>query len=195
MKNFSNRKGFTLVELLIVIVVIGVLSAMMMLSSTEAVSSAKAADIISNLRNIKTAALEFYADNMSALTTTNGETKLDQSKIPDIGTGGAEWLGAVIKAHPSIITKYLGNSNNISLNKGEAGNSNYCQEGGYAVSCAGKGARWYVIYRFANNETSLKEKITSRAVSTGLLGFDAKNPDDELTTVYNKNKFVLLRIM
>ncbi|MBQ3693835.1 MAG: type II secretion system protein, partial [Synergistaceae bacterium] len=35
MKNIK-RKGFTLVELLIVIVVIGILSAMMMLSSTEA---------------------------------------------------------------------------------------------------------------------------------------------------------------
>lgn len=42
-----KRKAFTLVELLIVIVVIGVLAAMMMLSSNEAVSSAKAAKIIS----------------------------------------------------------------------------------------------------------------------------------------------------
>ena len=58
------RKGFTLVELLIVIVVIGILSAMMMLSSTEAVSSARAADIISDLRNLKTAALAWYADNL-----------------------------------------------------------------------------------------------------------------------------------
>ena len=61
-----KRKGFTLVELLIVIVVIGVLSAMMMLSSTEAVSSAKAADIISDLRNLKTAALAWYADNLAS---------------------------------------------------------------------------------------------------------------------------------
>ena len=63
-KHEVKRKGFTLVELLIVIVVIGVLSAMMMLSSTEAVSSAKASNIISNLRNMKTAALAWYADNL-----------------------------------------------------------------------------------------------------------------------------------
>ncbi len=69
MKKNTKRSGFTLVELLIVIVVIGVLSAMMMLSSTEAVSSAKAADIISDLRNLKTAALAWYADN---LTTADG---------------------------------------------------------------------------------------------------------------------------
>ena len=67
MKGNTKREGFTLVELLIVIVVIGVLSAMMMLSSTEAVSSAKAADIVSDLRNLKTAALAWYADNLDAV--------------------------------------------------------------------------------------------------------------------------------
>ncbi len=46
----NKRRGFTLIELLIVIVVIGILAAMMMFSSTEAVSSAKASNIISNLR-------------------------------------------------------------------------------------------------------------------------------------------------
>ena len=69
MKKTTKRSGFTLVELLIVIVVIGVLSAMMMLSSTEAVSSAKAADIISDLRNLKTAALAYYADNITTAET------------------------------------------------------------------------------------------------------------------------------
>lgn len=65
MKN--KRKGFTLVELLIVIVVIGILSAMMMLSSTEAVSSARASAIISDLRNWKTAALAYYVDHMDSI--------------------------------------------------------------------------------------------------------------------------------
>ena len=59
-----RRKGFTLVELLIVIVVIGILSAAMMFSSTEAISSAKASNIVSGLRNWKTAALAYYIDNI-----------------------------------------------------------------------------------------------------------------------------------
>ena len=73
MKNNRSmkRRGFTLVELLIVIVVIGVLSAMMMLSSTEAVSSARASNIVSNLRNLKTAALAWYADHLDTAEAAN----------------------------------------------------------------------------------------------------------------------------
>ena len=72
MKNNRSikRRGFTLVELLIVIVVIGVLSAMMMLSSTEAVTSARASNIVSNLRNLKTAALSLYASSLDQVKTT-----------------------------------------------------------------------------------------------------------------------------
>ena len=65
-----KRKGFTLVELLIVIVVIGILSAMMMLSSTEAVTSAKASNIVSNLRNMKTAVLAYVADHVDDFNST-----------------------------------------------------------------------------------------------------------------------------
>ena len=76
MKNIK-RKGFTLVELLIVIVVIGILSAMMMLSSTEAVSSAKASNIVTNLRNLKTAALALYVDSMDHFASDNTPPDID----------------------------------------------------------------------------------------------------------------------
>ena len=68
-RNNMKRRGFTLVELLIVIVVIGILSAMMMLSSTEAVTSAKASNIVSDMRNLKTAALAYYVDNLDAFSS------------------------------------------------------------------------------------------------------------------------------
>ena len=91
MKN-TKRSGFTLVELLIVIVVIGVLSAMMMLSSTEAVSSAKAADIISDLRNLKTAALAWYADNLETADglAKDGLTSKRTDIIKYLGTASAD---------------------------------------------------------------------------------------------------------
>lgn len=58
------RRGFTLVELLIVIVIIGILAAAMLLSSGSATASARAAAIISDLRNLKSAALFLYTASM-----------------------------------------------------------------------------------------------------------------------------------
>ena len=72
-----KRKGFTLVELLIVIVVISILGAMMMISSSEAVSSAQASTIVSNLNAVKAAALSYYADH---LNKSGGITQEDLSR-------------------------------------------------------------------------------------------------------------------
>lgn len=58
-----TRKGFTLVELLIVIAVLGALSAMMTLSTGGATAKAKAASIVNNIEIFKTAAALFYTDN------------------------------------------------------------------------------------------------------------------------------------
>ena len=70
------RKGFTLVELLIVIVIIGILASSMMLSSGSATATAEASNIITDLRVMKAAALMLYADsmdffNMGSITVGN----------------------------------------------------------------------------------------------------------------------------
>ena len=88
----SKRKGFTLVELLIVIVVIGILSAMMMLSSSEAVSSARATTIVADLRNLKTAALALYTDNIDdySKATIDNDKKPDMAKLQPYLTSGKD---------------------------------------------------------------------------------------------------------
>ncbi len=143
MKFNSKRKGFTLVELLIVIVVIGILSAMMMLSSTEAVTSAKASNIVSNLRNLKTAALAYYVDNMDALATT--DPTMDK------------------------IWPYMNNTKTDDSNYNIPDSAKY--ELAFEGETAGQ-KTWFLKYTIngtATEVTKIQEKLKGRAKSVGLL--------------------------
>ncbi|MDR3353816.1 MAG: type II secretion system GspH family protein [Synergistaceae bacterium] len=62
MKMIGRRGGFTLVELLIVIMIIAILAGMMMLATGSATDSAEAAKLINDLRAAKSAALLLYID-------------------------------------------------------------------------------------------------------------------------------------
>ena len=185
MKNFSKREGFTLIELLIVIVVIGILSAMMMLSSTEAVSSAKASTIVSDLRNLKTALTAWYVDNMSRLVKkNNSEYRIDNNTLPS----------DFIKAHPDEILKYLNAPGSVKLES-----KNSTTPGAYMIVALNLSKYWYVCYYVGDSNARIKEKLTSRAKTAGLLGADkldsnvtggAADPMNGKT--YNSNKFVAM---
>lgn len=184
MKKFtfnSNRKAFTLVELLIVIVVIGVLSAMMMMSSSEVVSTAKATAIISNMRNLKTAALAYFADNPDYIYST------PTNKTNDISNN----LNSSKKNEWEALMGYLNGKD-------------YPSEKSYKLITSYNGTAWYVECSLSGKDTgengdkatpllsgseleAVKKKLVGRAKSVGLLA-DRYNESDTMKSYDGKFK-------
>ena len=76
-----RRKGFTLVELLIVVAIIAALAVMMMMSNTSAVADAEVSAIMGNLRSLKTAALSEYFRDKDTYDTKNTETSNTEDPV------------------------------------------------------------------------------------------------------------------
>ena len=97
-----TRKGFTLVELLIVIAVLGALAATMATSSQKATGLAKAQSIVNNINSCKVAAFLYYSehrdDNLATLTASeflkDGEYIPTWSKFSTKGTKYTPGSGA-----------------------------------------------------------------------------------------------------
>ena len=129
----KNRKGFTLVELLVVLVIIAVLAAMLIPVFTKYTEKAKNADLIVMAKSLYTAtqavALEAYANGEFTVegTTTNTKTSLPDireiialSKLKDSGDAGLNY--ALKNAGTTgIINGFgYGQNTNSSNQKGDA---------------------------------------------------------------------------
>jgi prepilin-type N-terminal cleavage/methylation domain-containing protein len=90
-KNFKkkkNNKGFTLVELLVVIAIIGVLAVVAVPSLMQNVNKAKAADAVSYISAARTTAISEYATNTTIPTNTTiqGLVEDKPESVSSIGT-------------------------------------------------------------------------------------------------------------
>ncbi|MBR2209235.1 MAG: type II secretion system protein [Synergistaceae bacterium] len=165
----TKRRGFTLVELLIVIVVIGILSAMMMLSSTEAVSSAKVAKILNNLRNWKTAMLEWYADNIDRVDA-NGKIINEDGNKTEFG----------VTISPIEIAKYInGEFTEVPTSQAYYAGKNPVKDGSGIIywirhdHLAGDKYAWYVCCKI-DDDKRLIEKLINNAGKINISDRDFK---------------------
>ena len=115
-KMLKKSKGFTLVELLIVIIIIGILAGMMMLATGAATDKAEATKIVANMRSIKAAAVMYYADNNAWPTVTftdNGTSSLDEYLDQKPGAGYK-----VVNSSTAYAVSYGGTDSKIATANG-----------------------------------------------------------------------------
>ena len=154
-----THKGFTLVELLIVVAVVGVLAAMMTMSSTDAVDSAGANVILSNLNSLKTAAYQMYIN--------------EDLGMASIVFAGTATVGSTTSDVTTTLKKYLG-KNDLGTSYGLVGDTTAW----YVVYALG-----------ATDSAGVKNKLYASASKAELLGAGANDIDtlNATTTTYYDN--------
>lgn len=191
MKKGTFRKGFTLIETLIVVAVIAILVKMAIIGVDEFISTAKATKIINNLYTLRAATWAWYADNKQNVIQYTGTFRgksvvAGMVAIDDTVKPIQEWGDEDLK-----LSQYIGrveSGTKINLNNvkqtvpGTSRVSTYLGVGYYGI-CDGGTVRdknnssvvkeyrrnlWYAGYRFKPGEEKVKEKIKGRMKSIGI---------------------------
>ena len=145
------RKGFTLVELLIVIAIFGGLSAMMATSSTDAIDVSAASVILNNLQSMKTAAYSMYMERpeVAGMNAIANDTPTPVVKSPASGSESATY-----KTVAEVLGEFLGRID-IAAHYGIVGDANH----------------WYVYYELQNTDSAkVQAVLEEKANAAGLLG-------------------------
>ena len=208
----ASRKGLTLIEALIVVVVIAILAALGYMGVEEYVASAKATKIIMNLHTLKKALWAWYADNSNKVMP-DGRVKMGTGNPQPIQNAQnslnlnryLKRLGASkIKFQPATTEKITIEGTNKSFSRGvtdlEKGCYGVCDDGTTVTikdnNFEAKENRniWYVGYRFQENEGKVREKIRGRMKASGglWLGTADAHPVPAIST--NPEEAVWLRV-
>ena len=185
------RKGFTLVELMIVVGIIGVLSAMGLIAGQGATSAAKAATILENLHQAEGAMMSYYQLNMDAIDKSGvkavAEVKDDDGNIT---TPGVDAVNAAAKIAAGANIYLKGDS---ALGDGDAAS---LTGGAYYVKTVGEGAnqQWWVLYQFTANSTGdakVKEVLASKG---GLIGTVPTAAGGTATDFSSSSEYVAIKV-
>ena len=185
-----KRRAFTLLEMLITITVLVMLLAVFMFATLEATASADAANIISDMNLIRTAALMWYKENSSRIVPSTFKIK----------TNGTEQLfSEFIRDHSPEIMKYIESPSSAVLRYKKGTNNT----GDYSLIAVNNSKQWYVCCNLSTTDDSsdseapymkIKSRLTSKAKALGLRGKTSLG-DDKFADPYTGQQFVCMHVL
>ena len=180
-----KRRGFTLVELLIVIGIIGILSSIAMVSGSGATDVARVTKIVEGFQSISAAMNMYYADNATACD--RGKHIKDDGKDEELT---AEHILEGIKY-------YLKDTNSVAA----PASVSAAEVGKYSISInvgTGKDNSWWLIYTLNSDSSSVGDILKSRAAALGLKKevTESKGDDESEATIhaYDGKKSVCMKV-
>lgn len=165
------RRGFTLVELLIVIIIIGILAGAMLLVAGSSRDTAEASRILSDLRTVKSAAVMWMADSS---TTISDDAWVDLQKDPSPLN---KYLDRAIDVDK---TKLLFATGTVTVNVITGTH----EENGKTVTdyTTKDQTAWFLGYDLSGVRDGVKNRLQEQASTAGLYGGDvAKGTKNALT--------------
>ena len=173
--------GFTIVELLVVIVVIGILAAITIVSYSGITSKANIASLSSDLTNASTQLKMFSVDNSNYPSTistdcvTNPDTTTNKCLKVSNGATYTYYVDNTANNQNFCITATKGSYSYSINNKGSIIPVAYCPvlylDAGNSLSYPGAGTTWKDLSGNDNNGT-LNGGVTYSAANGGVMGFD-----------------------
>jgi len=175
------RKGFTLVELLIVIIIIGILAGAMMLVAGRSRDTAEATRIISDLRTMKSAVLVWLADASVPDATWDN---LDNDPTP---------LNAYLDKPLTTGNDYRFELGTVKVNKIVIDNSTTPPSSTNEPVIDDNA--WILGYNLAGVAEGVKTHLKGQAQSVGLYGDTAIDFTDEESQPYYNGEDVVYVIV
>ena len=183
-----NRRGFTLLEMLIAITVLVILAGVTVFSTLDLVTVADANKVINDMMQLKTATLMWYKENSSRIVPSTFKIKTN---------GTEQYFSEFIKNHGSEIMKYLRTSVQLRYKKSTN------DIGDYSLIAVNSSKQWYVCCNLGETKDTsdmeapymkIKSKLAGNAKTLGLRG-TASLENDTIPSTYTDQKFVCMHIL